>query len=94
MSAPVQPLCSSGALQCTSPFRASQPHYDTWLLACALHAHPAEELPVADLLALPELLPFGFQVAVGDLRASPYFSLERRGGGLDMVRLAHAGRRD
>lgn len=49
---------------------------------------------MADLLALPELLPFRVQVAVGDLRASPHFVLERQGGGLDMVRLAHAGRRD
>ncbi|MBN1137908.1 MAG: hypothetical protein JXM73_15065 [Anaerolineae bacterium] len=58
-----------------------------WLLACTLHAHPAEELPFADLLRLPELFPFRLTVGVEDLRQHSAFALHRQGDGWDMVRL-------
>lgn len=64
-----------------------QRRLELWLLACALHAHPAEELPFADLLRLPELFPFRLTVGVEDLRQYPAFALQRQGDGWDMVRL-------
>ncbi|TEU11068.1 MAG: hypothetical protein E3J21_24575 [Anaerolineales bacterium] len=68
-------------------FSASSADLEAWLLACALHAHPAEELPFADLLHLPELFPFRFALAVDHLRAHPWFVVQRQGAGWDMVRL-------
>jgi len=38
------------------------------MLACALHAHRAQELPFADLLRLPGLSPFRFTLGVDQLR--------------------------
>ena len=66
---------------------ASSVDLEVWLLACALHAHPAAELTFADLLHLPELVPFRFTVTVDDLRSRPRFAVQRQGGGWDMVRL-------
>ncbi len=59
---------------------------ETWLLACALHAHPAEELPFTDLLRLPELFPFRFSVTLDHLHQNPLFTIQRQGMGWDMVR--------
>jgi hypothetical protein len=69
-------------------FPASSTDLEAWLLACALRAHPADELPFADLLRLPELFPFRFTLAVDDLRANPRFAVQRQGAGWDMVGLA------
>lgn len=60
---------------------------ESWLLACALHAHPAEELTFTDLLRLPELFPFSFTLTVDDLRNHPDFVVQRQGLGWEMVRL-------
>jgi hypothetical protein len=68
-------------------FPASSADLEAWLLACALRAHPADELPFADLLRLPELFPFRFTLAVDDLRAHPRFAVQRQGAGWDMVGL-------
>jgi len=68
-------------------FSTSSADLEAWLLACALHAHPAEELPFADLLHLPELFPFRFTLAVDHLRTHPWFVVQRQGAGWDMVRL-------
>ncbi len=59
----------------------------SWLLACALHAHPAEALLLSDLLRLPELFPFDL-TAIGatQLLQSGWFEI-RREGGWDMARL-------
>lgn len=59
---------------------------EAWLLACALQAHPVEQLPFADLLHLPALFPFKFSLTVHDLRQMPGFEVQRQGAGLDMVR--------
>jgi len=59
---------------------------ETWLLSCALQAHIAEELPLADLLNLPMLFPFHFTVSAHDLRQSTKLEIQRQGLGLDMVR--------
>jgi hypothetical protein len=56
------------------------------MLAVALHAHPGEELPFADLVRLPELFPFAFNVRVDDLRQQSRFTVERTAGGWDMIR--------
>lgn len=66
---------------------ASHVDLEAWLLACALHAHPAEELPFADLTRLPELFPFRFGLDLDVLRHQPWFTVERQGAGWEMVRL-------
>ncbi len=66
---------------------ASSTGLEAWLLACALRAHPAEELLFADLLHLPELFPFRFTLAVDYLRTHPWFVVQRQGAGWDMVRI-------
>jgi hypothetical protein len=58
----------------------------SWLLACALFSHPANELPFTDLLNLPELFPFRLTVTLDDLRRSNQFIIQRQGG-WEMVRL-------
>jgi hypothetical protein len=69
-------------------FSASGPGLEVWLLACALYAHPAEELPFVDLLRLPELFPFRFTLGVDHLRQHPWFAVQRQGIGWDMVSTA------
>lgn len=71
---------------------ASQPEVEVWMSACALYAHPAEELPFNDLLRLPELFPFQLTLSVDQLRRHPGFVVQRQGDGWDMVRLASAGK--
>ena len=66
---------------------ASDRDIELWLLACALRAHPAAELPFADLVRLPELFPFRFIVGVEDFRRSPRFEVQRQGAGWDAVSL-------
>jgi hypothetical protein len=63
-----------------------QINLEIWLLACALHAHPADEVPFADLLRMPKLFPFAFTVRLEDLRQHPGFAVRRQGDGWDMVR--------
>ena len=60
---------------------------ETWLLSCALQAHAAEEIPLADLLNLPLLFPFRFTVGASYLRQIPRLEIQRQGFGLDMVRI-------
>lgn len=59
----------------------------SWLLTCALFAHPSEGLPCADLIHLPELYPFKFTIGVDHLQRDARFEVQRQGGGLEMVRL-------
>jgi len=68
-------------------FPASHATLETWLLACALKAHPVEEIHFADLLHLPALFPFRFTLSANDLRQSSQFEVQRQGLGFDMVRL-------
>lgn len=68
-------------------FAASDPAVEEWLLVAALTAHPASELPFADLVRLPELFPFRFNVSVDQLRQSERFDVHRQGSGWDMVAL-------
>lgn len=67
---------------------ASDPALELWLLAAALRAHPAQELPFADLLRLPELFPFRFTVDLDAVRAHAWFEVQRQGAGWSMVRRA------
>ena len=71
-------------------FTASQPAVERWLLAAALTAHPAQELPFTDLVRLPELFPFRFTSGVDDLRHDSRFEVHRQGWGWDMVQLIPA----
>lgn len=64
-----------------------EPALEEWLLAVALTAHPADELPFADLVRLPELFPFRFGLNVDQLRRSPRFDVYRQGSGWDAVAL-------
>ncbi len=67
--------------------RTSSRSLEQWLLAAALSANPAEELPFADLVRLPELFPFRFTIGIDELRLAPRFEVHRQGLGWDMVRL-------
>jgi len=69
-------------------FVASDMGLEKWMLACALLAHPSEELPFADLVRLPELFPFRFALAADHLRADPRFVVQRQGAGWETVRRA------
>lgn len=72
---------------------ATTPAIERWMLEAALAAHPAEDLPFADLVRLPELFPFRFTIGVDDLRRTKRFEVQRQGMGWDMVRLAELARR-
>jgi len=50
--------------------RPGEPELVQWLLAAVLAAHPSHDLPLADLLALPELFGFDLPVQPADLRGS------------------------
>jgi len=69
----------------THSIPASTLAVEKWLLSCALCAHPADAIPFADLVALPELFPFRFSISVDDLRQDERFEVQRQGGGLEMV---------
>src|SRR5215211_6519392 len=60
---------------------------ERWMLEAALAVHPAQDLPFADLVRLPELFPFRFKLGVDDLRQTSRFQVDRQGMGWDMVRL-------
>lgn len=61
----------------------------TWLLACALFAHPADSLLFNDLLRLPELFPFDLSALGADtLRTAPWFVLYNEVGWM-RVELVH-----
>jgi hypothetical protein len=66
---------------------ASSKEIEKWLLACALHAHPGDEVPFIDLVRLPELFPFQFSIGMDDLRGNGRFALQRHGEAWDGVRL-------
>jgi hypothetical protein len=66
---------------------AGSKELEKWLLACALHAHPGDEVPFIDLVRLPELFPFRFSVGMDDLRGNGRFAVQRHGEAWDGVRL-------
>ena len=68
-------------------FKTSNGQLEAWLLACALQAHPASQLPYEDLIRLPELFPFIINVSVDVLRNQKWFNVYRQGAGLIMVGL-------
>ncbi len=68
-------------------YRAQDKVLETWLLACALEAHPSESIPFNDLVHLPELFPFTLSVNLDYLRKNPLFVVHRQGGDLDMIQL-------
>ncbi len=76
----------------SQPVAAEDRQVQAWLLACALCAHPAEEIPFADLVRLPELFAFRFTLSLDDLRRDGRFAVQRQGGGWDAVRLAELDR--
>lgn len=73
-------------------FAASAPALEKWMLAAALTAHPASELPFADLVRLPELFPFRVTIGVDQLRQSPRLEVHRQGSGWDSVMLRRGPR--
>lgn len=68
-------------------FTTSNRDIEAWLLQSALHSHPAEELPVDDLLHLAALFPFRFSLTTYDLRQYSTFQIQRQGLGMDMIRI-------
>jgi hypothetical protein len=77
-----------GALCPAPPAVAGDVGLEAWLLACAVWAHPAAEVPFADLVRLPELFPFRFAIGVDGVRRSSLFEVQRQGAGWNMVRTA------
>jgi hypothetical protein len=65
---------SNSALQC-------------WILACALAAHSADQIPFPDLMRLPELFPFRLTITIDYLRKSSKFDIQKQGM-WDMVGLS------
>ena len=65
-------------------FKTSNAELQSWLLACALFDHPADQLPFPDLIRLPELFPFKISITVDGLRANNHFIVQRQGA-WDMV---------
>lgn len=63
----------------TRAWSVNNPSLEEWLLACALHAHPADSLPVDDLVRLPELFPFVFHLRASELARSPWFHIYHEG---------------
>ncbi|MBI4321185.1 MAG: hypothetical protein HY675_22060 [Chloroflexi bacterium] len=72
---------------CVRTLTASRVGLETWILACALHAHPSEDILFADLVRLPELFPFRLTLSIDDLRRDRRFGVQRQGASLEMVRL-------
>jgi len=66
---------------------SSDENIQSWLLTCALFAHPSEAIPFDDLVHLPEHYPFKFTIGVDNLRRDARFEVQRQGGGLEMVRM-------
>jgi len=66
---------------------ASSENLQSWLLSCALQAHPSDAIPFDDLVHLPELYPFRITLGVDNLRRDGRFEVQRQGGGLEMVRM-------
>jgi hypothetical protein len=56
-----------------------------WLLEAMLSASASDEIEAHQLLRLPELFPFTFNVNIGDLRKYDGFNIHRQGLDMDMV---------
>ena len=69
---------------CLQGFSSSE-ILQSWLLTCALFAHPSDGIPFADLVHLPELFPFKLVIGVDSLRRDPRFEVHRQGNGIEMV---------
>ncbi len=61
----------------------------SWLLTCALYAHPSDGIPFFDLIHLPELYPFNLSIGVDGVQKDKRFEVYRQGGGYDLVKLHH-----
>jgi hypothetical protein len=60
-------------------FKTGNTELQSWLLACALSSHPADQLPFPDLIRLPDLFPFGFTITLDHLRTNKKFSIQKQG---------------
>jgi hypothetical protein len=60
-------------------FKVDKLDVQIWLLACALSAHPSDQLPFPDLIRLPELFPFRLIVTMDDLRRTKKLDSQNQG---------------
>jgi hypothetical protein len=60
-------------------FKTNNLDMQSWLLACGLSAHPSEQLPLPDLIRLPELFPFQFTVTLDGFRKNTKFTVQKQG---------------
>ena len=67
-------------------FKINNLDVQSWLLVCALLAHPSDQLPFPDLIRLPELFPFQFTITLDNLRGNTRFNIQKQGM-WDMVSL-------
>jgi len=77
-----------GSYRACQPARTTDPCLEGWLLTCALQSHPADGLPVGDLLAWTALFPFRFTLSAEGIRQVPGLEIQRQGGNVDIVRIA------
>lgn len=66
-------------------FKTRNTQLESYLLACALEAHPSEGIPFNDLVHLPELFPFLLSLGIDAIRKDPLFEVHRQGGGFDII---------
>ena len=60
-------------------FKTGNVELQNWLLACALSAHPSNQLPFPDLIRLPELFPFQFTITLDHMRTHKRFNVQKQG---------------
>lgn len=72
-------------------FKTDNPELQSWLLGCALSAHPADQLPFPDLVRLPELFPFHITTTLDHVRTNKKFTIQKQGM-WDMVGETGVGR--
>lgn len=66
---------------------SSSERLQSFLLNCALSAHPSEGIPFDDLIHLPEIYPFKLTIGVDNIKRDARFEVHRQGGGLEIVGL-------
>lgn len=70
----------------TKSLRTDNLNVQSWLISCALFAHPSREIPLPDLIQSPELFPFYMSITLDTLRSNPRFVINKQGL-WDMIRL-------
>jgi len=60
-------------------FKSNNLEVQSWLLSCALSAHPSSQIPFPDLIRLSELFPFHLSITMDTLRKTSRFNIQKQG---------------